>query len=48
MPSPVRQTLITTAVATVCPLVVALVVVAAVRPVILQTALANVAAQAPN
>ncbi len=44
MPSPVRQTLITTAVATVCALVVALVVVAAARPVILQTPLANVAA----
>jgi len=44
MPSNVRQTLITTAVATVCALVVALVVVAAARPVILQTPLSNVAA----
>jgi len=44
MPSSVRQTLVTTAVATVCALVVALVVVAAARPVILQTPLTNVAA----
>ena len=40
MPSAIRQTLITTA----CALVVALVVVAAARPVILQTPLTNVAA----
>ena len=44
MPSAIRQTLITTATATVCALVVALVVVAAARPVILQTPLTNVAA----
>src|SRR5436309_10527435 len=44
MPSAIRQTLITTATATVCALVVALVVVAAARPVIRQTPLTNVAA----
>jgi len=44
MPSAIRQTLITTAVATVCALVVALVVVTAARPVILQMPLTNVAA----
>ena len=44
MPSAARQTLITAAVATVCALVVALVVVAAARPVILQTPFTNVAA----
>jgi len=44
MPSAIRQTLVTTAVASACALVVALVVVAAARPVILQTPLSNVAA----
>jgi uncharacterized protein YggE len=44
MPSSVRQTLITTAIATVGALVVALVVVAAARPVILQTPLTSTAA----
>src|SRR5258706_2833233 len=44
MPSAMRQPLVPTAVATVCALVVALVVVAAARPVILQTPLTNVAA----
>jgi len=44
MPSAVRQTLITTAIATASALVVALVVVATARPVILQTPFTNVAA----
>ena len=44
MQSAVRQTLITTTVATACALVGALVVVAAARPVILQTPLTNAAA----
>ena len=48
MPSSVRQTLITTALATVCALVVALVVVAAARPVILQTPLTSVAASSSS
>ena len=44
MQSAVRQTLMTTTVATACALVGALVVVAAARPVILQTPLTNAAA----
>jgi uncharacterized protein len=48
MPSAIRQTLITTAVATVCALVAALVVVAAARPAILQTPLTNVATNTSN
>ena len=48
MPSAIRQTLITTAVATTFALVVALVVVAAARPVILQTPLTGVAASSSS
>jgi len=43
MPSAIRQTLINTAISVTCALVVALVVVAAARPVILQAPLTNAA-----
>ena len=48
MPSAIRQTLINTAISVTCALVVALVVVAAARPVILQAPLTNVAATTSN